>query len=185
MFLDQNEPVLSMSYGKLFEIFISFPEKNLDSKFNRLRARILEFTGSSNLSHEANNILNGFYYKFKQKWSSCNRTKDRFLQHHGEWLHTVVQFKTNCKNNKGRKALDFNSCSERTKRQKTKILRETFSPQQLAYAAQMSYRVSQEVEASKLIKTICEEPQRAKDYSKALKTQNYSQLSSNEAFSCG
>lgn len=48
------------------------------------------------------------------------------------------------------------------------------------FFSQINYRIEQEVKASKLIKSICGEPQKAKEYSNALKEQNYSQLSSDK-----
>ena len=184
LFLDENQPVLSLSYRDLYEFFVSFPEKNLDTKFNRLQTKIINLTGYASIQNDAKITLRIFYYKFKNKWNESNRTKTRFEANNEEWLQTKVQFKKNSRV-RGRKSLDFEHCSEQTKRLKTAYLRENFSPQELAFAAQMGYRKQNELNASKVIKSVYEEPSKAKDYSSALLAQDnsYSKLSPDQAVS--
>lgn len=94
---DINQPALSLRYRQLFEFFISFPEKNLNTKFTRLQEKNLTLTGYGILQDDAKNILNGCYFKFKAKWILSNRIKDRFLSNNREWIKTKVQFKKNVK----------------------------------------------------------------------------------------
>lgn len=168
------------------EIILSFPEKNLDTKFLRLKSRIMELTRYTSLSTETKKKLENFYYKFKIKWMSTNRTKDRFFKDSHLWLETKVTFSRNIsRGNRGRKRLNFEESSERTKRQKTEELRQNFSPSQLTYAAQMSYRNEKQPSASRLLKVINQEPAKAKDFFKALhkNNNNYSRLTGVDAVS--
>lgn len=153
---------LTLTYKQLFEILQSFPEQSNNAKFLKLKLKICKLTGYQDFPNEFRSTCNTFYYKYISKWNKSTRIKERFLEKNKNWLATVVKFKKYIV--KGRKTVAFSECSERSKRRKTKPLRENSTPQELTYAAQMSYRSCGNLSASKVLKTISNEPEQAKSF---------------------
>lgn len=84
----------------------------------------------------------------------------------------------------GRPSVSFEVCSERTKRRRTKSMRDQHEIDELAYALQMSFRNSGNVDAAKVVKDIAEgHPSTATTYIDSLKAVKEKQLSQNEALS--
>lgn len=94
--------------------------------------------------------LSLLFSNIRIKWAAANRTQVTFFRNNEEWLNGLIYFpivsSTECatsapkKEDKksGRPLQTFMSSSERSKRKKTKELRDLLSSEELAYATQMS-----------------------------------------------
>ncbi|KAG5867554.1 hypothetical protein JTB14_036909 [Gonioctena quinquepunctata] len=62
-----------------------------------------------------------FFLDFKKKWQQSNRTHDRFLTKHKNWLDVSISFPdyTNYSKKVGRAEITFEESADRTKRKKT------------------------------------------------------------------
>lgn len=114
--------------------------------------------------------LSHFKFQYATRWKKANRMDERFLQNNQSWLDASISFLLKKETKRGRPETSFDFCSERTKRLKTKDLRETNSLSALAYATQMSLRAQGNPQASKIVKEITTlSPERANKYKEAYK----------------
>lgn len=140
--------------------------------------------------------LSLLFSNIRIKWAAANRTQVTFFRNNEEWLNGLIYFpivsSTECatsapkKEDKksGRPSQTFMSSSERSKRRKTKELRDSLSSEELAYATQMSLRSSGKVHAAQVVRNaILTSPTRASKYISAYKSENEKTLSADEALS--
>lgn len=124
-------------------------------------------------------------YKYKSRWEACGRKLDYFLIKNDEWLNENIYITVNAhqitpRYFKGRRQLEFEESSERSKRRKTEDLRETKNVLELAYATHMSLRAQGNIDAATVVKdAVFSTPKRAQTIRKAykdsmLKTQPFS-----------
>lgn len=151
-------------------------EKSLDKQFNfmeeELKKRII--------CEERNCIvlkrkLSIFKSEFRFRWLKACRIDEKFKKINKSWLDNSLSFprfiKKTSENKRGRPQIPFALCSERTKRLKSKDLRDSTSTSLLTHATCMSLRVEGQVQASKVLKDITtSSPDRAKKYQNAYKT---------------
>lgn len=122
---------------------------------------------------EERNFKQRFSYfkaQFKEKWSAAQRIDERFRKTYGKWLEgtfEVPKGTVNLKPGAGRPTKSFDDCSERSKRRKTKELRESAETEELTFATQMKLRASGKTDASKVVKDLNASPKRATKYRKA------------------
>lgn len=100
---------------------------------------------------ELNKTLNRLKSEFKLRWNKSYRKIDVFNQINKTWLDCSICFMKNSSRKGGRPERSFEESSERTKRMKTKDLRESTPVDVLSYATQMTLRESGKVKASKLL----------------------------------
>lgn len=114
-----------------------------------------------------------FKSKFKSRWNKASRTYDVFIARNKGWLETNYCFHpqvntTPSGRGRGRPEKDFEFSSERSKRLKTQVMRESTSGAVLSFAAQMNLRSEGKSEASQVIKDITTTtPTRASKYKAA------------------
>lgn len=101
--------------------------------------------------------ISRFTSKFKTKWIQARRIERYFLEIHESWLRGTLSFTDYSKKNaqsKGRPKLNFEDCSERSKRRKTQELREKHTEEELVFATQMSLRMSGKIKESNIVRSI-------------------------------
>ncbi|CAH2088846.1 unnamed protein product [Euphydryas editha] len=145
------------------------PDKKIDAKMSFLERKIIELTKcpDSDLA-KLKHTLSRFKYDYKQKWTSANYKQERFLKNNEEWLKETLKFAIWSKEKAGRPTIEFAESSDRSKRRKTKGLREKVSAEELTYAAQMSQRAEGNKDVSKIIKNITLTPTRATKFRKVI-----------------
>lgn len=117
----------------------------------RNAARII-FKGSAN-----DGVFAKFWKQFKLKFEKASRKPEYFEVKFGSWLEECITLNGSSSMNRGgRPELSFAGSSMRTKRRKTEKLREIHSPQELAFAAEMSMRSTGKIDAAKAIKLATE-----------------------------
>nr|CAI5858141.1 unnamed protein product [Callosobruchus analis] len=86
------------------------------------------------------------------------------------WLKSSLSFATSqtASEKPSRPSKEFGESSERTKRRKTKDLREKVPVEELTFAAQMSHRVEGNKDVSKIVKDLTLSPTRATEFRKVL-----------------
>lgn len=148
-------------------------EKNLDEQLNSLKQYIKNFTKypmDMDITPEMKKTLSHFASDFKSRWQKSQRKEDRFLKENENWLNTSIGFAIYCKEpgqkKLGRPTKSFADVCERSKRQKTEIIRASHDSDELVYAAQMSLRSSGLSDAASVLKDITTtSPARASKYS--------------------
>ena len=121
-----------------------------------------------------------FVCDFKDRWAKSNRHEQRFLGKNQNWLDSSIPFVTTT-TKRGRKAIDFDDCSETTKVKKCKNLRQNVSLPVLSYATQISLRASGQTEAAKIVKEITASPSRAAKFRKNVICVKEKQMTPEEA----
>jgi len=169
-----------------YQIIINILQKALAEKSGRF----------VEIREDMQHSLSLLFSNMRTKWAAANRTQLTFFRNNEEWLNGLIYFpiasSTECatstpeKENKksGRPSQTFMSSSERSKRRKTKELRDSISSEELAYATQMSLRSSGKVHAAQVVRdVILTSPSRAFKYISAYKSENEKTLSADEALS--
>lgn len=110
------------------------------------------------LTCEMKTVLSKLINIYKKKLQKSHRNIERCINANRDWFNTYVSFPISDSNKRknpgGRPSKDFEDCAERTKRKKTEEVRKQFTPFELAFAAQMGYRASGDLDRSKLIKDV-------------------------------
>ncbi|CAH0552515.1 unnamed protein product [Brassicogethes aeneus] len=167
----------TMSHAKfvtrkeLVHILRSCGSNEINKQFHFLEAEIIKLTNcQEGQCKEVRKIISRFKAEYKSRWSKASRIKDRFESKNKDWLDVSIAFPKKNENRRGRPEVDFESSSERTKRLKTKELRNCTPVSVLTYATQMSLRSEGHVEASKVLQEITStSPERASRYRDAYK----------------
>ncbi|CAG9558530.1 unnamed protein product [Danaus chrysippus] len=169
---DSTSNVIQTSRKSLYMIFKESPAKNLDDKVSFMENKLREMMKCprnefQTLGHD----LRHFKSDLKKRWVSCNYIEDRFMKKNERWLSNSIPVHTWKQNTKpGRPSKDFQELTDRSKRRKTKQLREEVPVEVLTFAASVSQNVSGNAAASKLIKDATSSPTRAKRYRKVINT---------------
>jgi len=159
---------------ELLNIMKSSRNREIDGQFNFLREEIKKRTkcGEEYLKL-LNKKLSYFKSEYRSRWIKAFRMEERFLKNNAEWLDTSISFQTRegmktPEKKRGRPKISFESSSERTKRLKTKELRDAIPVNILNYATQMGLRATGQAQASKVLHEITStSPKRASKYRKA------------------
>lgn len=156
-------------------IFKESPAKKLDDKISFMENKLREIMKCPQKEFQTfRHNLRHFKSDLKKRWVACNYIEDRFLKKNERWLnnsipvHIVHIWKQNTK--PGRPSKDFQELTDRSKRRKTKQLREEVPVEVLTFAASVSQNLSGNAAASKLIKDATSSPTRAKRYRKVINT---------------
>lgn len=153
-----------MSNKQLYDILQECPDKKIDDKLLFLEKKITQITKCPVSELETlKHTLSHFKSEFKRKWVTANYKHDRFIRFKFA-LWTIEKL--------GRPSKDFGESSDRSKRRKTKDLRDTVATDELTYAAQMSQRAGGNKDASKIIKEITLTPTRATKFRKVISSNN-------------
>lgn len=121
---------------------------------------------------EKQEFLHKFSYiksEIKSRWLAANRTEQVFLKRNHDWLQGTVEIPDKKKEKVGRPSKSFEDSSARSKRRKTKPLREVNTAEELLYAGQMNLRKSGNLEGAKVVADITKTPTRGAKYRKAFK----------------
>lgn len=113
--------------------------------------------------------------EYKARYTKARRIEERFINNNLEWLEGSISFPNKIVTKRGRPEMSFDDSSDRTKRLKTKELRDSTPVSVLTYATRMSLRSAGQVHASKLLKEVTKSPNRATKYRQAYKTSLESQ----------
>lgn len=113
-------------------------------------------------------VLSHFKSDFKAKWVGANYTHDRFLRKNEQWLEKTIKFAIWSSHKSGRPTKEFGESNDRSKRRKTKKLRDNVPVDKLTFAAQISQRAEGNIDLSKIIEDAILTPTRGTKFSKAI-----------------
>lgn len=124
------------------------------------------------LSEEEKKSLSYLLYRFRSLWKEASRVEKTFMSKNHEWLSGIItinsiseQQQSKGQNVRGAHPKNFVECSERTKRRRTMRLREDYTTEEIAYAAQMSLRATGQVDAAHVVaKVSTGSPSKASSY---------------------
>lgn len=180
------------------EIFTMIKDQlkaGLSTTLKHLEASILEKTADIIvLKEDMKPQFSKLFHGMRERYNSVNRTERDFFVKYDKWLSEPVSFlvqrkafpSTTSETSKkgGRPSTAFLLSSDRSKRRKTEELRSSFSPEELAYATQMSLRSTGKIDASKVVKdATLSTPTRASKFRKALDVSTENTLSNEKALS--
>lgn len=159
---------------ELFDILNEFKGKKMEEKFSLFDERLLKLVNCPD-SEKSKFVraLRCFKSDFKKKWIDASYKEERFVKTNEQWLTALVElpnWNKNFTNKTGRPPKIFKHLSDRSKRRKTKELREQVPVEELTYAAGVSQRMSGNNDASKIIKDILSSPTRATKIRKVMTT---------------
>lgn len=161
-----------MSRRSLYMIFKDSNKRKVDLKLLDMEQKLMEITKCpENKFQTLSNDLKHFRSDLKHRWTLANYTESRFLTKNKKWLDTSIimhSWSTMSTSKQGRPNKLFQDLTDRSKRRKTKDLREQVPVEELTYAARVSQRKSGNLEASKIIKDVTATPTRASKFKKAL-----------------
>lgn len=115
--------------------------------------------------------------QFRYRWNLRGIRVDQFEKKYSDWMNQTIEvpvsmkdFLTQTSSAKvsGRPTKDFGESSNKSKKRKVESLVESFSPEELAFAAETSVRASGKRDAAKLIHDALASPKRPKKYKTAL-----------------
>lgn len=159
---------------ELLDIVRNCGKSEIDEQFNFLREEMKKRTKCDEVYlKDLHKTLSYFKSEYKSRWSKAFRIEERFRKNNVEWLNTSISFPTRkeiktTERKRGRPKIPFESSSERTKRLKTKKLRDSTPVIMLNYATQMSLRATGQAQASKVLQEITNaSPKRANRYRNA------------------
>lgn len=136
----------------------------MDEKFPLMEKILVEITKCpTDQKTVLSRALRCFKSDFKKKWTAGSYKDERFLKNNEEWLTSSIElpyWSAEPTQKPGRPPKTFEELSDRSKRRKTKVLREQVPVEELTYAAGVSQRTSGNSDASKLIKEMTSTPTR-------------------------
>lgn len=169
IFLGRTIPkTLTITREEMYMIMKSSNLKGLDSRIMFLREEIRKRVPCSS-NNDINEKVTEFKSKFKSRWEKACRIEANFLKTNTAWLKTPLLFKYSSETKRGRPEVSFEESSERSKRQKTELLRKSTSVAELTYAAEMGLRASGHLDAAKLMRDVAKVPDHAEKCRKALR----------------
>jgi len=143
-----------------YQIIINILQKALAEKSGRF----------VEIREDMQHSLSLLFSNMRTKWAAANRTQLTFFRNNKEWLNGLIYFpiasSTECatstpeKENKksGRPSQTFMSSSERSKRRKTKELRDSISSEKLAYATHESSFIRKSTRCTSCQRCYIDEP---------------------------
>lgn len=158
---DSPEKVKKLTRLELYDILKEFKGKKIEEKFILLEKKLVGLTccpveEKSVLSRS----LRFFKTSFKKKWTESHSIEHIFLNKNADWLKTTIELPTWCYK-PGRPQKQFQELSERSKRRRTKDLRDQVPVDELTFAARVSHGTSGNTDTSKVLKEITASPNRA------------------------
>lgn len=184
---ETKENVKEITRKELFNYIRQCSKRFIDEKIEYMENRLLEISNCP--TDEVNAFkrkLRHFKSEFKNKWAAASNKDDRFLKNNEKWLAGTIKLTMWSKQKPGRPSKDFEECSDRSKRRKTKEIREQVPESQLMYATQMNLRAAGKSDASAVLKELTKSPTRASKVRKAIassKEKEIQQLTPMEALS--
>lgn len=163
----------------LYSIIKNAEASQLMEKLNILKQELIRQTNPEDME-DFNLNFSRFVYDFKDRWAKSSRHEERFLRKNQNWLDSSIGFVTT-RTKRGRKEIDFEECSEKTKVKKCKNLRQNVPLPVLNYATQISLRASGQTEAAKIVKEITAAPSRAAKFRKKVTCVKEKPLTAEEA----
>ncbi|CAH0385440.1 unnamed protein product [Bemisia tabaci] len=155
----------------LYDVFKKSKKELVDEKIQEVEDDLVKKVRcpAEELS-EFRRCLRHFKSELRSKWISARYDDCRFGKKNEQWLSGKIKVKTwtSQKSKMGRPSKNFSNLSERMKRQRTEGLRNNVDKEELAFAAQMSYRAAGNSGASKLIKEASVDPSQAAKYEVAV-----------------
>lgn len=168
---DLTSNVIEVCRKTLFMLFKESTSRTLEDKVAFMEHKLREMVKCP--QHEYHTLSHDIKYfnsDLKKRWISSNYIEERFLKKNEKWLSTSIPVHNWAKNSTGRPRKHFQELHDRSKRRKTKELREQVPVEELTYAASVSQRMSGNAAASKLIIDATSTPTRAKRYRKVINT---------------
>lgn len=144
----------------------------------KIREKHNGYEWSSEFESLVLNLVHTFTISLHRKWSQCNRTITVFTKKHSEWLKrefilptlpSQINYKT-----VGRPKKNFETCTERIKKQKISSVVKSFTSPELTYAVTSKLHKSGKRSAALLFKELTSSPNRALKMRKSLKNTNIS-----------
>ncbi|XP_055842460.1 uncharacterized protein LOC129909398, partial [Episyrphus balteatus] len=162
--------LIEMSRESLYLLFKESSARKLDDKVIFMEQKLQDLMNCpQNEFQTLHHDLKNFKYDLKEKWRSAQYNEERFFQKNREWLNSSIHIHKWISIIKpGRPSKEFQDLSDRSKRRKTKEIREQVPVEELTFAASVSQRMSGNVSASKLIKESTVTPSRATKYRKLI-----------------
>lgn len=163
---------VSISRREMVNFYKNWQSENCESPFEYLVLKVREMTHcEEELPNNMKQDLSKFVYEYKKKWQECFRNNTRFENKYKNWLDTYIHFtgQAKCRTSisSGRPKIDFENCSDRSKRRKTLDLRNNNGLMELTYAAQMKLRSEGNIQAAKILSEIVKSgPESIKNYVK-------------------
>ena len=149
---------------ELFKLLQECPDKAIDTKLQFLVSKLCEKTHCQNESDimAAKSCLLNFEKYFKRYWNTSQRTEERFLIRHAEWLKGTITLPEFGSSSSGRPQIEFKDSAERSKRRKTEEIRKQYPKEAIAFAAAMSQRAAGNNDGANLIKIVSASPRKAR-----------------------
>ena len=157
-FSGTTESAKNFTRRALYDIMRECKVKKIEEKFEFLVQKLAEIT---QCPKDKNGILDRalrfFKTQFKQRWVAASRKEERFICNNEEWLTSPIQLPNFSAEPTYKPTKCFMDLSDRSKRPKTRELREQVPAEELVYAA----GIIQRTDASVMIKEIMSTPTRA------------------------
>lgn len=131
--------------------------KNINEKLEYAENFLLERENyTADQLKEFKHKMSQWKTQFKQKCENSSRKLGIFETKYKSWLQGSFQIPNTRNFSPGRPTIPFAECSDRSKRRKTKDLRENVDVEELLFAAQSKLRTTGQRKAAKLMKEINE-----------------------------
>lgn len=145
-----------------------FKGKKLEEKFIFMEENLVRLTSCPDEERSVlSRSLRFFKTSFKKKWTESHSIEDRFLNKNADWLKATIELPM-WSNKPGRPHKEFRELSERSKRRRTKDLRDQVPVDELMFAARVSQGTSGNTDTSKVLKEITATPTRATKFRKII-----------------
>lgn len=150
-----SSDTIFVSRRHLLDIMRQSGGSGMDEQFKRLTEEIKKRT-TCDEKHlkELKQKLSHFKSEYRSRWLKACRIEEKFQKSNKQWLDTSISFAKSSQKKCGRPRIPFELCSARTKRQKTKELRDSVPLPMLTYATQISLRTAGNIQASKSLKEL-------------------------------
>ncbi|XP_055839998.1 uncharacterized protein LOC129907699 [Episyrphus balteatus] len=136
-------------------------------------------------SNKIKKELRNFKAQLRSKWIMYSKHNERLVANEKSWLEQTFVFQKSIvpRVGMGRRTLEFEECSDQTKRRKTAALRSENPASALAFAAQMSFRAAGKIQEAEVIKKVSQSHNYAKDCLDLTLNSKIKKLSPREALS--
>lgn len=171
----------------MYQILRKSTERSIGDKLIVLENELIEKTRCpEEKQSEFRRNLRYFKSDFKKKWKASNSMEERFFMDNKNWLNSSIRLPTWKTIKAGRPVKNFEESCDRSKRRKTKELREQIPVNELTYAVCKSQRVAGNHVVSRIIKDITVSPTRAEKFRACIanaETKTVKKLSPSQALS--
>lgn len=168
MFSATSSKNIIMTRLELFKLMDCRPDKKSVHQKKILKDEIQKIFINNNCEFNSDVVrkIEKFYVSFKEKWDKSVRKSSLFLIQNEDWLKQTVDFKSTVSTSKiGRSTSEFKTLSQVSKRRRTRVIRATYSKEDLIQATHMKLRSERKSDSSRILKNMTENsPTRAKRY---------------------